>query len=69
MAESCMSFAELFELARGRAWTLEEERAFGALDQAGKNEAAKELAACAGCVQTEDRVGTDGQVYTAFWTE
>jgi hypothetical protein len=64
-----MGFGELFELAHGRAWTGEEARAFAGLDQAGRNAAVKELAAKAACVRTEDRVGTDGRVYTAFWVE
>jgi hypothetical protein len=64
-----MGFAELFQLARGRAWTEEEVREFQALDQPGRNRMVKQLAAEAGCVRTEDRIGTDGVVYTAFWRE
>ena len=64
-----MGFAELFQLAKGRAWTEEEVREFQALDQQGRNRMVKQLAAEAGCVRTEDRVGTDGVVYTAFWRE
>jgi hypothetical protein len=29
----------------------------------------KQLASEAGGVRTEDRIGTDGVVYTAFWRE
>jgi hypothetical protein len=69
-AERCaMGFRELFVLAKGREWTDEELQAFQALDQDGKNRAVKTLAAEAGCVRTEDQVGTDGVVYTAFWKE
>jgi len=63
----CMGFRELFELAHGRGWTPAEERAFSALDQEGKNRCVKEFARRAVGVVTEDRVGTDGRVYTAFW--
>lgn len=69
-ARSCsMSFAELFQLARGRAWTDEEVLGFQALDQDGKNRVVKQLAAEAGGIKTEDQVGSDGLVYTAFWRE
>ncbi|HYF15990.1 MAG TPA: hypothetical protein VD971_13050 [Phycisphaerales bacterium] len=66
---ACMSFRRLFALAKGRPWTPEEEREFAALDQPARNEAVKRLAAEAGCVRTEDRRGTDGVVYTAFWAD
>jgi hypothetical protein len=66
--ERCsMGFAELFQLAKGREWTEEEVQGFQALDQQGKNRVVKQLAAEAGCIRTEDQVGTDGVVYTAFW--
>lgn len=64
-----MGFRELFFLAKGREWTPEEVQAFQALDQPGKNLAVKRLAAEAGGIRTEDQVGTDGVVYTAFWKE
>ena len=64
-----MGFAELFRLAKGREWTEEEVPGFQALDQEGKNRVVKQLAAEAGCIRTEDQVGTDGVVYTAFWKE
>lgn len=64
-----MGFRELFFLAKGREWTQEEVKAFQALDQPGKNRAVKQLAAEAGGIRTEDQVGTDGVVYTAFWKE
>ncbi|MBX3392750.1 MAG: hypothetical protein KF787_08890 [Phycisphaeraceae bacterium] len=65
----CMGFRELFELAKGRAWTAEEERAFQQLDQDARNEAVRQLAAETTCVSTEDRVGSDGKTYTAFWLD
>ena len=46
--DSSMSFAELFQLAKGRAWTEEEVQGFQALDQPGKNRVVKELAVEAG---------------------
>jgi hypothetical protein len=64
-----MSFRELFARARKRSWTAAEEREFMALDQDSRNQLVKKLAAEAGGVRTEDRVGTDGVVYTAFWAE
>ena len=70
MGHECeMSFSELFRLARKRAWTSDEEDAFQALDQDARNTAVRELAREAGCVRTEDRRGTDGLLYAAFWRE
>ncbi len=62
-----MSFADLFRLAKKRSWTAEEERGFQSLDWRARNAVVKQLARETGCVQTEDRTGTDGLVYTAFW--
>jgi hypothetical protein len=67
--DACMSFSQLFTMAKGRPWTPKEERSFAALDQPARNEAVKQLAAEAGCVRTEDRRGTDGVIYTAFWID
>lgn len=64
-----MGLRELFQLAKGREWTQDEVQTFQALDQDGKNRAVKQLATEAGCIRTEDQVGTDGVVYTAFWKE
>lgn len=64
-----MGFRELFQLAKGREWSQDEVAEFQALDQDGKNRMVKKLAAEAGCIRTEDQVGTDGVVYTAFWKE
>ena len=71
MGNDCeMGFADLFRLARKRIWTPEEKDAFQALDQDARNAAVKQLAREAGCcVRTEDRLGTDGMIYTAFWLE
>lgn len=64
-----LGFADLFRLAKKRDWTRAEERVFQALDQEGRNAAVVELAREAGGIRTEDRVGTDGVIYTAFWLE
>ena len=70
MGHECeMGFADLFRLAKKRAWTSEEEDRFQALDQDARNEAVKRLAQEAGGVNTVDRPGTDGLIYTAFWVE
>jgi hypothetical protein len=69
----CMSFRELFQLAKGRAWTPEEERGFGGLAQDERNQAVRGLAREAGArgmrVEVEDRRGSDGVVYAAFWVD
>jgi hypothetical protein len=64
-----MGFADLFRLARKRAWTPDEEHEFQALDQDARNAAVKQLAQETDCVHTADRLGTDGVIYTAFWLE
>ena len=64
-----IGFADLFRLAKKRGWTAAEERAFQAMTQPERNAAVKELAREAGRIRTEDRTGTDGLVYTAFWLE
>lgn len=61
------SFADLFRLARRRGWTADEERHFQQLNQPQRNTVVKEMAAEAGCIDTEDRIGSDGLIYTAFW--
>lgn len=63
----CMSFRDLFTLAHDRPWTPAEERAFLGLDQPARNHAVKQWAARAPGIRTEDRLGTDGLIYTAFW--
>jgi hypothetical protein len=64
-----LSFADLFRLAKKREWTPDEERAFQGMDQEARNAAVVALAREAGGVHTEDRVGTDRVIYTAFWLE
>ena len=70
MSQECKySFDDLFRLANDRDWTIEEKRVFLAMDQDARNEEVKRLAKKAGCIRTEDRQGTDGLTYTAFWVE
>lgn len=70
MGRECQySFDDLFRLANEREWTAEEKSAFLALDQVARNREVKRLAEQAGCVRTEDRLGSDGVTYTAFWVE
>jgi hypothetical protein len=64
---SCMSFRDLFELAHGRPWTPEEHHRFQTASQDERNRLVKQLAAQAGGIAVEDRIGSDGQTYTAFW--
>lgn len=63
----CMGFSDLFQAAYGRPFTATESAQFAALDQASRNEAVKQMAGQASGVYTEDRIGTDGVTYTAFW--
>lgn len=67
--ECCFSFADLFNAAEGRTWTPDEESIFRALSQSEKNEWVSRLAAKASQFRTEDKVGTDGVTYRAFWIE
>ncbi len=70
MSRDCeLGFADLFRMAHGRAWTEQEELIFRALGQRDRNEAVRDWARQAGGIVTEDRVGTDGVTYTAFWTD
>lgn len=67
--DCCLSFRDLFLLAKKRPWTADEERYFQTIDQPTRNKLVKELALEARCIKTEDRRGTDGQIYTAFWMD
>ena len=51
--ECCVSFSDLFLLAKKRSWTTEEERHFQSLDQGKRNSAVKQLAREAGCIRAE----------------
>ncbi len=69
MGRECQySYADLFEAIHGRTWNESERLQFESLTQPQRNAWVKEMARAAdGAVSTEDRMGTDGQVYTAFW--
>jgi hypothetical protein len=69
MSRECnYSFADLFHIVRGRPWNDAERAAFEALDRKARNEWVRELAAESnGRIVTEDRRGSDGLIYTAFW--
>jgi len=70
MGRDCsLGFADLFRLAKKRDWTPDEERAFQAMGQQARNATVIALAREAGGIRTEERVGTDGVTYTAFWLE
>ncbi len=70
MGSDCsLGFADLFRLAKKREWTPTEERAFAGMSQEARNAAVVALAREAKGIRTEDRVGTDGVTYTAFWLE
>lgn len=70
MGRECQfSFSQLFRLAHQREWTETERQSFFALDHDSRNLEVKRLAQKAGNVRTEDRLGTDGLIYTAFWVE
>ena len=70
MGRECQySFSHLFALAHQREWTESERQHFFALDQDSRNLEVKRLAQKAGNVCTEDRLGSDGLTYTAFWVE
>lgn len=70
MGRECQySFDDLFRLANEREWTAAEKNDFMQLDQEARNQEVKRLADKAGDIRTEDRLGTDGVTYTAFWVE
>lgn len=50
-------------------WTPEEEASFKSLSQDQRNEWVSKLAAKAPQFVTQDKVGTNGIVYRAFWVE
>ena len=65
--ECCFSFADLFLAAEKRVWTSEEENGFRDLTQDERNDWVSMLAEKAPQFKTQDKVGTDGVVYRAFW--
>ncbi|MBT8485956.1 MAG: hypothetical protein HKO59_07480 [Phycisphaerales bacterium] len=70
MSSACIGYDELSWMADGREWSRAERKALAEMDQEERNAWVRERAARAGAiVGTEDRTGTDGVVYTAFWLE
>jgi hypothetical protein len=69
MGRECdYSFADLFRMVHDRSWTADEQRAFEALTQPQRNQWVREMAAkSGGSIVIEDRRGSDGEIYTAFW--
>lgn len=69
MGPECdLGFADLFRAVHGRTWTAQEKQSFETLSQPARNAWVKRLARSAGgTIATEDRLGSDGKVYTAFW--
>ena len=65
--ECAFSFQDLFFAAEGRVWTPDEELTFAHMSQADRNNWVAILAQKAPQFTTEDKVGTDGIVYRAFW--
>ena len=68
MSESACSFGfgDLFHAAHGRGWTEAERRDLEQAEQPHRNALVRRWAEAAGDVTLEDRLGTDGLVYTAF---
>ena len=67
--ECCFRFEDLFFAAEDRRWTLEEEAMFKSLTQDERNAWVAMLVKKAPQFTTQDRIGTDGLVYRAFWID
>jgi hypothetical protein len=65
--ECNFSFADLFIAAEGRTWTSDEEIVFKNLTQRQRNEWVSSLVVKAPEYVTQDKVGTGGVMYRAFW--
>lgn len=63
--ECSYSFWDLFSKAYGRGATEKEKKDFFALTQDARNELVKQWADLASW-EIDERVGTDGKIYTAF---
>jgi len=65
----CCSFDDLFRAVRRRDMTKSEARQFRNMTQGEKNKMVKRMVKKSdGAFKYEDRVGSDGQMYTAFET-
>jgi hypothetical protein len=66
--EPCLGFGDLFQAAHGRDMTPQERAELGRLRQPERNEwVRREVALTGNAIVCEDRLGTDGVTYTAFW--
>jgi hypothetical protein len=66
--ECAYSFDDLFRAAKGRLMSEEERNSLEAAPQDDRNRRVREWAAeTGGEFVCEDRSGTDGRIYTAFW--
>ena len=66
----CYSFDDLFRAVRRRDMTEPEARQFRNMTQGEKNKIVKRMVKKSnGTFKYEDRVGSDGQTYTAFETK
>ena len=64
----CYSFDDLFLAAMARPMTDGERADLRAADQPRKNRLARQwVTLTGGSFECEDRTGTDGVLYTAFW--
>lgn len=63
--ECDFSFIDLYQAAHHKKPEREELSSFGKISQAERNELVKQWAKKAGW-HTKDKMGNDGQVYTAF---
>lgn len=67
--ECAFGFGDLFRAAHGRAWSDAERADFEALGHDERNAAVRRWAASTSVIRTEDRLGSDGRLYVAFWVE
>lgn len=69
ITRSCQfSFGDLYQARFGRHFSVQEKARLYALPQTERNNIVRRWAAEANWL-SEDRVGLDGVVYTAFWKE
>lgn len=66
--ECNFSFKDLYNAALGKDMDPLEIQAFNSVSQEERNEKVKLWADMAGWT-TEERIGSDGRVYVAFWQE
>jgi len=68
-SECAYSFEDLFQNAKGRVMSDEERNSLEAAPQEDRNRRVREwVAETGGEFVCEDRRGSDGRIYTAFWS-